>query len=39
MSDNLNSEPKGFDLLLALDLTQAVVFVAAAYLYFFYLPS
>src|ERR1700732_3577388 len=38
MSDNLNSEPKGFDLLLVLDLTQAVVFVAAAYLYFFY-PS
>ncbi len=32
-------EPKGFDLLLVLDITQAVVFVAAAYLYFFYLPS
>jgi two-component system cell cycle sensor histidine kinase/response regulator CckA len=34
-----DSEPKGFDLLLILDVAQAVVFAVAAYLYFFYIPS
>jgi two-component system cell cycle sensor histidine kinase/response regulator CckA len=33
------SEARGFDWLLILDFTQAIVFGIAAYLYFFYLPS
>jgi PAS domain S-box-containing protein len=33
------SEARGFDILVILDFTQAIVFGVAAYLYFFYLPA
>src|SRR6266849_1226992 len=33
------SEARGFDLLVILDFTQAILFGVAAYLYFFYLPA